>query len=284
MFRRDWKQWNIIKLAPHELTRDGQLLLSSWDLTHASLSSSEQWFAYFIHAYNETRVYIYCINFCQTIMVPFTVCLPPIIFRWKYICDKLLCWTLLPTGWWDLSVHFYVLGRSGLLIFRAVAEPGNSGKSAKSREIHKNAKNTAKFRRNLIRYTLYNLSETYFSYWGYLLAINLQIYLRTSSLKRANNIPKLPGIGYVAKNWALAMMLKALPLVHFWSVLLLKEQMMTSVRKSRGIWLFLPRPVRSPGRSLRLLATVEWQDWFLLLQVTVFVWYSSWTGFLRASG
>ena len=127
----------IIKLSPHELTRGFQLLLSTWDLTHASLSSSEQWFAYFIHVDNETRVYIYCINFCQTIMVPFTVCLPPIIFRGKYICDKLLCWTLLPKGWWDLSVHFYVLGRSGLLIFRAVAEPRNSGKSAKSREIRK---------------------------------------------------------------------------------------------------------------------------------------------------
>ena len=36
---------------------------------------------------------------------------------------------------------------------------------------------------------LYNLFETYFSYWGYLLAINLQIYLRlTLSLKCANNI------------------------------------------------------------------------------------------------
>ena len=79
---------------------------------------------------------------------------------------------------------------------------------------------------------LYNIFETYFSYWGYLLAVNLQIYLRTSSLKRANNVPKLPGVDYVAKNWALAMMLKALPLVHFWSVLLLKEQMMTSVRKT----------------------------------------------------
>ena len=33
----------------------------------------------------------------------------------------------------------------GLLIFRAVAEPRNSGKSAKSREIHKNTKNIAKF-------------------------------------------------------------------------------------------------------------------------------------------
>ena len=39
-------------------------------------------------------------------------------------------------------------------------------------------------------------------------------------------------VEYITKNWALAMMLKALPLVHFWSVLLLKEQMMTSVRKT----------------------------------------------------
>jgi len=60
----------------------------------------------------------------------------------------------------------------------------------------------------------------------------LQIYLETSSLKRANNIWKLPGVDYVAKKWALAMMLKALPLVHFWSVLLFKEQMMSSVRKT----------------------------------------------------
>ena len=51
-------------------------------------------------------------------------------------------------------------------------------------------------------------------------------------LKCANNIPRLPGIDYVAKNWALAIMLNALPLVHFWSVLLLKEQITTSVRKT----------------------------------------------------
>ena len=37
---------------------------------------------------------------------------------------------------------------------------------------------------------------------------------------------------YVAKNWALAIMLKALPLVYLWSVLFLKEQIMTSVRKN----------------------------------------------------
>ena len=40
------------------------------------------------------------------------------------------------------------------------------------------------------------------------------------------------GVDCVAKNWALAMMLKALPLVHIWSILLMKEQVMTSVRKT----------------------------------------------------
>ena len=37
-------------------------------------------------------------------------------------------------------------------------------------------------------------------------------------LKWANNVQKLPGEDYVANTWVLAMMLKALPLVHFWSV------------------------------------------------------------------
>ena len=47
----------------------------------------------------------------------------------------------------------------------------------------------------------------------------------------ANKVLKLRGVDYVVKNWALAMMSKALPLVHFWSTLLVKDQMMTSVRK-----------------------------------------------------
>ena len=38
------------------------------------------------------------------------------------------------------------------LIFSAVAEPRISGKPAKSREIHNNVRNTAKFVRNLIKY------------------------------------------------------------------------------------------------------------------------------------
>ena len=83
-----------------------------------------------------------------------------------------------------------------------------------------------KFGRNFIKYMPVQHINfwIYFSYWGYLLAVNFQIYLRTSSLKHANHIPNLPGVDCVAKNWALAMMLKALPLVHFWGLLLLKEQ------------------------------------------------------------
>ena len=100
--------------------------------------------------------------------------------------------------------YFFIINETGLLIFRVVAELRNLGKSAKSREIHKDTKNTSKFIEILSNTCLYNILETYFSYWIYLLAVNLQIYLRTLSLKRANNIPKLPGVDYVAKNWALA--------------------------------------------------------------------------------
>ena len=46
-------------------------------------------------------------------------------------------------------VRFYHM--TGLLIFRTVMEPWNSGKSAKSCEIHKNSQNTVKFARNLIQ-------------------------------------------------------------------------------------------------------------------------------------
>ena len=65
--------------------------------------------------------------------------------------------------------------KARLLIFLAVAEPRNSV------EILSNT-------------CLYNIFETYFSDRGYLLAVNLQIYLETSSLKRANNVLKVPGV------------------------------------------------------------------------------------------
>ena len=111
-----------------------------------------------------------------------------------------------------------------LLIFWAVTEPWNSQKTCK--KVPQNLEEI------LSNSCLYNIFETYLSCWGSLPAVNLQIYLESSSLKLANNVPKLPGVDYVVKNWALAMMLKALPLVHFWSALLLKEQMMTSLRKT----------------------------------------------------
>ena len=41
---------------------------------------------------------------------------------------------------------------TGLLIFRAVTEPRISTKSAKSREIHQNTRNPAKFAINLTKY------------------------------------------------------------------------------------------------------------------------------------
>ena len=72
-----------------------------------------------------------------------------------------------------------------LLIFCAVAEPRNSGKSTKFTKTRKILQNLVKILSNTC---LYNIFETYFSYRGYLLAVNLQIYLGTSSLKRANRL------------------------------------------------------------------------------------------------
>ena len=117
-----------------------------------------------------------------------------------------------------------LLQYTGLLIFLAVAEPRiqvNRRNPAIFTKTQKIPQNSVEILSNTC---LYHIFETYFSYRSYLLVVNLQIYLGTSSLKRANNLPKPPGVDYVAKNCALAMMLKALPLVHFWSALLLKEQ------------------------------------------------------------
>ena len=80
----------------------------------------------------------------------------------------------------------------------------NSGKSAKLTKTQKIPRNSVEILSNTC---LYNIFETYFSYWGYLLAVNLQIYLRTSWLKRANNILKLllKTLVWSAKtNWFLA--------------------------------------------------------------------------------
>ena len=80
---------------------------------------------------------------------------------------------------------------SGLLIFRAVAEPRISTKSVKSREIHQNTRNPREILPNTCRH---NIFESYLGCWGCLLAVNVLIYLETSSPQRVNNIPKLPGV------------------------------------------------------------------------------------------
>ena len=82
---------------------------------------------------------------------------------------------------------------TGLPIFRTVAEPQNSAKFTKT---HKIPRNSVEILSNTC---LYSNFETWLSYRGYLLAVNSQIYVKTSSLKRANNVPKLPGVDYVAK-------------------------------------------------------------------------------------
>ena len=75
----------------------------------------------------------------------------------------------------------------GLWLFCVVTEPWNSGKSTKSLEIHKNTQDTATYLELISAIGAVQLPQT----CGFI-------------LKRANNIPKPPGVNYVAKNWALA--------------------------------------------------------------------------------
>ena len=85
--------------------------------------------------------------------------------------------------------------QAGLLIFRVVAEPRISSKSAKSHEIHKNTKNPAKFAKNLTKY----MSAQHIWKLSWLLGLltccklaNLPWNFVTAASK--NNIPKLPGV------------------------------------------------------------------------------------------
>ena len=110
--------------------------------------------------------------------------------------------------------------------------------------------NPAKFGKTLIKYMSVQHIWNLFQLLGLFTCcklVNLSWNFVTETCKQRPVTPKLPGVDYVAKNWALAMMLKALPLVHFWSVLLLKEQMMTSVRKTlkRLVWSAQNRSISS---------------------------------------
>ena len=101
---------------------------------------------------------------------------------------------------------------------------------SQSRKIHKNTQNTPKFGTNLIKYM--SVQHT----WNFSQLLQLftcrKLVNLSETCKQRPKTPQLLGVDYVAKNWALAMMLKALPLVQFWSILLLKEQMMTSVKET----------------------------------------------------
>ena len=66
--------------------------------------------------------------------------------------------------------------------------PRNPAKFTKTREI---TRNSLEILPNTCRH---NIFESYLGCWGCLLAVNLPIYLETSSLQRVNNIPKLLGV------------------------------------------------------------------------------------------
>ena len=59
------------------------------------------------------------------------------------------------SGWLvPVSIKTKSYLKTGLLIFRAVADPRNSGISAKSREIPPKTRNTAKSAKNISKYLL----------------------------------------------------------------------------------------------------------------------------------
>ena len=99
-----------------------------------------------------------------------------------------------------------ILLLSGLLIFRAVAEPQISSKSANPVKFTKTRETPRNSLEILPNTCWHNIFESYLVCWGCLLAVNLLIYLETSSPQRVNNIPKrLAFLDYVAKNWEATM-------------------------------------------------------------------------------
>ena len=101
-----------------------------------------------------------------------------------------------------------------------------------SSEIHKTTQNTAKFGRNLIKFPfLYNIFETsqLLGLFTCRKLVNLSWNFVTETCKQC---PETTCTRRRLCCEKLGTSHDALPLVQFWSVLLLKEQMMTSVRKT----------------------------------------------------
>ena len=90
-------------------------------------------------------------------------------------------------------------------MFCAVAEPRNSGKSAKSHEIHKNTQNTVEILSNTC---LYSNFETCLSYWGYLLAVSSQICEQRSKTTRRKLCCEKLGTSHDVKCFAIGSFLE----------------------------------------------------------------------------
>ena len=117
----------------------------------------------------------------------------------QYTCSKKYCQSLSPSSYQgstvlslDLMLYFHynqnMRYSQGFWYFawsrsrKVQVNPRNPAKFTKTRKIPQNSVEI------LSNTCLYNIFETFFSYRGYLLAVNLQIYLGTSSLKRANRL------------------------------------------------------------------------------------------------
>ena len=104
---------------------------------------------------------------------------------------------------------------------------------SRSHEIQVNPRNPAKFTKTrkilwnsveiLSNTCLYSNFETCLSYWGYLLAVSSQIYEQRSETTRRRLCCEKLGTSHDVKGFAIG---------SFLEVLLLKEQMMSSVRKT----------------------------------------------------
>lgn len=66
-----------------------------------------------------------------------------------FYCSRFLCYSNIKT---TKMIPSTSTKKTGLLMFRAVTEPRNSGKSVKPRAIHKNTQNIVKFTRSFVKY------------------------------------------------------------------------------------------------------------------------------------
>ena len=101
------------------------------------------------------------------------------VFIWGLIQRKYIDYNFQIQGFWYFA-------RSRSREFQV--NPRNPAKFTKTREI---PRNLLEILPNACRH---NIFESYLGFWGCLLAVNVLIYLETSSPQRVNNIPKLPGV------------------------------------------------------------------------------------------